>query len=211
MEHSVANTDESVTDGRLFAPAAARNGPAIVEALTPFLPASGYAVEIASGTGEHVIRLAAANPRLVWQPTEIAPDRLASIAAWTGVSGASNVASPLAFNAVSDAWDGKPANFVFLSNLLHLISPANAHLLLQNLVTMLASGGTLALYGPFKRGEAFVSDGDAEFDASLRARNLDMGYKDIGWVEEHLAGLALTKRERLSLPANNLLTVWEKP
>ena len=46
------------------------------------LPASGLVLEIASGTGEHAVSFRRTFPDLDWQPSDIHPDALASIAAW---------------------------------------------------------------------------------------------------------------------------------
>jgi len=45
-------------------------------------PRRGRALEIASGTGQHITALARALPKLVWHPTEIAAERIASINAY---------------------------------------------------------------------------------------------------------------------------------
>lgn len=210
MQHSVAHQGEA-NDGRLFAPAAARNADAIVAALAPLLPSSGYALEVASGTGEHVIALAKTCSGLIWQPTDIDDKRLESIAAWTAHSGLPNVAPPLCYNAIETTWPGPPMDAVFLSNLTHLISEGDAKTLLAHLASALAPGGLLAIYGPFKRGADYASEGDAHFDASIRAERPDAGYKDIGWVENQLASHRLKHQDTIAMPANNLLTLWKAP
>jgi trans-aconitate methyltransferase len=198
-------------DGRLFAPAAARNADAILAALVPHLPVSGNALEVASGTGEHVVRLAEATPGLTWQPTDIDPERLASIAAWTAHSGATNIQTPRAYNAVEEVWPGAPMDALYLSNLTHLISTKAADTLLSHLAGALTPGGLLAVYGPFKRGTGYASQGDERFDAAIRAQNPEAGYKDIGWVELELSGHRLIKHDTLAMPANNLLMLWRAP
>ncbi len=50
------------------------------------LPPEGLALEVASGSGEHVVAFAAAFPDLVWQPSDPSPEARASIAAWTAAS-----------------------------------------------------------------------------------------------------------------------------
>ena len=56
---SVATPGE---DGRLFAPSAARNVNAILDLVAHHIPDHGDAMEIASGTGEHILALANAFP-----------------------------------------------------------------------------------------------------------------------------------------------------
>ena len=57
-------------DARQFSPSVARNCGPIREVLTRVLPKKGIALEIAFGTGEHVICFAKALPGLVWLPSE---------------------------------------------------------------------------------------------------------------------------------------------
>lgn len=211
MQHSVANKADDSNDGRMFAPAAARNGDAIVAALTPLLPTSGQALEIASGTGEHVVKLASATPGLTWHPTDIEADRLKSIAAWTAHEKLSNIQAPIAFNAIIDKWTGETMDVIYLSNLIHLISADDAEKLIVNLASICAPAGCVALYGPFKRGEAFASKGDEEFDTSLRLRDPAIGYKSMEWVDEQFARHGLTQTKMIAMPANNLLTLWSRP
>ena len=211
MQHSVANPSDQAGDARLYAPAAARNRAPLVEALRPFLPQSGLALEIASGTGEHVVGFATAFPGLIWQPTDIDSERLASIAAWTRHEALGNIRPPLHHDAVAQRWTGPPANVVFLANLLHLVSQAEAASLIATMAGALAPSGTLALYGPFLREDGYASDGDMRFDAAIRAERPEAGYKSIGWTEGALAAQGLDRRDCVAMPANNLLLVWRRP
>jgi len=79
---------------------------------------------VASGTGQHVVALAAATPNISWQPTEVDAARIASIEAYMQESGLVNVASPVRLDATQVGWSNavEPKDFVLLSNLLHLIS-----------------------------------------------------------------------------------------
>ena len=70
-------------DGRLLAPAADRNANPIVDLVVEIAPETGQALEIASGTGQHIVKLAAAKPKLNWQPSDIDPSRIASIKTWS--------------------------------------------------------------------------------------------------------------------------------
>ena len=86
-------------NGLLNAPAAVRNADAIVQMLRDVAPATGHALEIASGTGQHIVQLAAALPGLIWQPSDIDPARLASIAAWANDAPLQNLRSACRLDA----------------------------------------------------------------------------------------------------------------
>lgn len=90
--------------GKLHAASAARNIEAIVQAIQTFVPANGTAMEIASGTGEHIVRHAAAYPHMIWQPTDIASDRLISIAAWINDVNLPNILAPQQLDATTAGW-----------------------------------------------------------------------------------------------------------
>lgn len=211
LQPSLANKADDPDDARMFAPAAARNGDAILAALVPLLPDTGKALEIASGTGEHVVKLAAATPGLLWFPTDIEADRLASIAAWTAHEERPNIKPPVTFNAVTDTWPAGAMDAVYLSNLIHLVSTEQAEGLIANIASICAGAGPVAIYGPFKRGDTFASQGDEAFDTSLRLRNSAIGYKSIEWVDDQFALHGLAPAHRIAMPANNLLSLWSRP
>src|SRR5690606_14867338 len=66
---------------RRHAPAALRNRGPILDVLSRVLPRTGCVLEIASGTGEHAAWLAPRLRPLAWQPSDVDPEMLASIAA----------------------------------------------------------------------------------------------------------------------------------
>ena len=64
---------ESVTkmsDDRQFAPATLRNRDFIRDVLRDVLPTTGDILEVASGSGEHIVHFARNFPALVFQPSE---------------------------------------------------------------------------------------------------------------------------------------------
>ncbi len=200
-------------DARISAPSALRNRDAITAELTRIAPRHGRALEIASGTGEHVIRFAAAMPGLIWQPTDPDPIRRASIAAWMADAALPNILSPRDLDAARPGWakDQGPADLIVLVNLLHLIATPEAQNLLAEVAQALAPGGRFALYGPFLRDGCATSQGDADFDASLRAQDPAIGYKDMADVIAWAKKKGMAHQRTIPMPANNLLLVFSRP
>ena len=87
-------------DDRLDAPAAARNRDPILDVLRRVLPDTGLVLEIASGTGQHVVHFARALPALDWQPSEPDAGGRRSIAAWSAADGLANVRAPLGLDVI---------------------------------------------------------------------------------------------------------------
>jgi Protein of unknown function (DUF938) len=197
---------EPAPDARLSTPATRRNLDPIRAILMAHAPRRGRALELAAGTGEHALAFSHAFPGLAWQPTDIDPARLASIAAWAALCGPQTLAAPIPLDAASPGWSAAhgPVEMILLVNLLHLISDAKAATVLTEIALALAPGGTAFLYGPFLRAGRATSDGDARFHASLRAQDPATGYKDLDWVQRHLRPLAVS---RAKMPANNLMLI----
>jgi SAM-dependent methyltransferase len=196
-------------DGRMFAPSAARNAADIATLVADHAPASGRALEIASGTGEHAVTFARAMPGLDWQPTDIDAARRASVDAHAAVAGLPNLRPAIPLDATTPGWGASHAgqDLIVLVNLLHLISTAEAKTLIAEVAQALAPGGRFILYGPFLRDGETTSEGDTVFHASLRAQDPDIGYKDdwdvIDWI--HTNWLELV--QVVEMPANNLAFV----
>ncbi len=195
-------------DGRRHAPSAERNGAAILAVLQGELTAPGRLLEIASGSGQHAALFAAALPWLDWQPSDVNPDNLASIRAWRG---SDNIREPVVLDASAPGWaaDWHPLDAVLLVNLLHLISMPAAMTVLDEGCAALGPGGRFLIYGPFLRDGKTTSDGDAAFDASLRAQNPEVGYKDMSVIIERLerAGLSVAVQ---TMPANNVMLIGRR-
>jgi hypothetical protein len=200
-----------VNDRRVRAPAADRNKGPILEVLRRWVPARGFVVEIASGTGQHVAHFASALPDLVWQPTEFDADRHDSIAAWIESAGLTNVRQPLALDVGQHPWPVARADVVICINMIH-ISPWQATLdLMRGSAGILpAANGLLFLYGPYRRFGSHTAPSNAAFDADLRARNPEWGLRDLEAVTEAAAANGLEFAEAVTMPANNFSVVFRK-
>lgn len=191
------------------APSAARNLDPIAGVLAAHLPARGRVLEIASGTGEHACAFAARFPALEWQPSDIDPACHASIRAHAAEAGLPNLRAPLALDAARPGWAERLGRWeaILLVNLLHLVSNAEATTLLQEAARALAPGGVFLIYGPFRRGGALITPGDRAFDASLRAQDPSIGYKDVEEIRAHLRAAGLSEVATVEMPAGNLTLV----
>ena len=203
---SVAN---SQGDARLYAPSAERNSVPIIETIQRIAPKSGQALEIASGTGQHIVKLASSLPNLSWLPSEVDEERLKSISAWIAAENLLNIKPPLYLDATETGWaQNLPQfNFILLVNLLHLISWNETETLINELPKILKKNGTVLVYGPFMRSGKLTSAGDQNFHNSLIQTDPDIGYKDDLDMLELFANSGLLHLETVEMPANNLAFV----
>ena len=72
------------------------------------------------------------------------------------------------------------------------------------------SCGVLMIYGPFKRNGEHTSEGNATFDETLRGRNKEWGYRDIGEVESLGEVHGFVMEEVLEMPANNFMLIMRR-
>jgi SAM-dependent methyltransferase len=200
-------------DGRHFSPSAARNSGPIREVLERVLPKSGIALEIGSGTGEHVICFAEALSGLLWQPSDPDPASRASIAAWIAAEGLANIRAPVAIDVRQAVWgveDDAPFSAMISLNMIH-IAPWQAALgLLAGAGRLLRPDGILYLYGPFMRSGAHTASSNAAFDADLKRRDPRWGVRDTDDLVREAAPHGLELREVIEMPANNLSLVFVK-
>jgi hypothetical protein len=193
-------------------PAADRNKAPILEQLRRVLPASGLALEVASGSGQHVAHFAAALPGWTWQPTDGDARSLASIGAWC--AGLTNVRPALRLDVLDEASVAalaltlnEPVDAIYCANMLHISPWATCAALMQLAVRQLSAQGLLLLYGPYLEADVPTSSGNLAFDADLRARDPAWGIRPLADVLAQAAAVGLHLRERVAMPANNLLLV----
>ncbi len=198
--------------GALASPAVARNTAPLLKVLQAHLPARGRVLEIAAGSGEHAVAFARALPGLTWTPTDPSPDARASIAAWGAEAALPNLESALPLDAADPAtWPDATFDAVICINMIH-ISPwsATEGLLAGTARVLTDPGGLLVLYGPFLEADQPLAPSNADFDASLKARDPSWGLRDRDTVAAlaKTHGLHLTLRK--AMPANNLTLLFRR-
>ena len=195
-----------------FSPAADRNKQAILDVLRKILPHQGNALEIASGTGQHVAWFAAALPQWTWQPTDAMPAAMDSISAHIAEQGLGNVRPPLVLDVMAPEWLPGDAQFdlIYCANMLHISPWATCAALMQGSARHLAPGGVMVTYGPYLEDGVPTSEGNLSFDQSLRTQDPAWGIRRKEDVAQEAARAGLRLRARHAMPANNLLLVWER-
>ena len=193
----------------LHSAAAERNRVPLLAELRRLLPLQGLALEIASGTGQHAAHFAAGLPGWTWQPSEADARLAASIVAWC--DGLPNVRAPLALDVMAGPWAGAPTSVdaIFCANLLHISPWATTAALVQGAARHLAPAGRLLVYGPFIEEAAVpTAASNLAFDDDLRSRNPAWGLRRLADVADQAAIAGLRLRERVAMPANNLLLAF---
>ena len=195
-----------------FSPAADRNKQPILDVLCRVLPERGSALEVASGTGQHVAWFAAGLPHWTWQPTEAQLGALNTIAKRTAQQGLTNVLPPVLLDVMAPQWLAEDARFdlIFCANMLHIAPWATCAALMHGSARHLAPGGALITYGPYLEDGVPTSAGNQAFDQNLREQNPAWGIRRREDVEREAAQAGLQLSARHAMPANNLLLVWSR-
>jgi hypothetical protein len=192
------------------APATDRNREPIAAVLTEELPESGLVLEIASGTGEHVVHFARTYPQLLWKPSDADNDAGGSIAAWRDEAGLPNLLPPISLDAAAAEWPVQHADAIICINMVHISPPNAAEGLLAGAGRLLSTGAPLVLYGPYVEDGVETAPSNLDFDRSLKARDPRWGLRRIEWIDELAALHGLERTRRVAMPANNLVLVYRR-
>src|SRR6185503_19434683 len=191
-----------------------RNCEPIWQVISPFLAAkTGTVLELGSGTGQHTVTYAARTPKLTWHPSELQDSHLASIEAWRAHEQLANVAPAQRIDLADPAWNwtpGRNLTAILCINVLHISPWAVSANLIAGAARHLARGGRLFVYGPFLRDGTHTAPSNAEFDASLRARNAAWGVRDTRDLAALAEANALALADIVPMPANNFVLVFTR-
>src|SRR3954470_16545095 len=95
---------EKTADGKWSSPSAERNKGPILDVLARVLPRGGLVLEIASGTGQHVVHFAKALPHLPWQPSDPDAELRESIALRVREERRANINSAIGLDVTRLPW-----------------------------------------------------------------------------------------------------------
>ena len=201
---------EKTADGKWSIAAAERNKGPILDVLARVLPRRGLVLEIASGTGQHVVHFAKALPDLTWQPSDPDAEFRKSIAVRVGEERPANVNGAIDLDVTKLPWPLQTADAVLAINMIH-VAPWSATLaLFEGAKTLLSTGQVLFLYGPYRRFGHHTSEGNAQFDIDLRMTDPEWGLRDMEAVSDVAAGAGFVLAETVEMPANNFSLIFKR-
>ncbi len=207
LEPSRANLPASM---KHHAPAADRNKDCILDVLRPLLPDAAFVVTIAEGSGQHVVHFATHLPHVTFQPTDVDPEAIFSIEAYRAQVECPNVRPAMQLDAAASLWPIQHASAITCINMIHISPWSSTEGLFQGAARLLAPGGFLLTYGPYRFSGVFHAPSNQAFDESLRSRNPAWGVRDIDDLMSLAASVDLGHEATIAMPANNHCVVFRK-
>ena len=181
-----------------------RNKIPIRDVLVSALPETGSVLEIASGSGVHVVCFAESFPNLMWQPSDPDISARAAIVANAEQSGLTNILDPLNLDVQGESWPSTRFNALICINMVH-ISPWQAtESLFSHAKEILLPGSPLFLYGPYNRPNIPTAESNVAFDRSLKDRNHLWGLRDVEDVSKLATTNGFQLEKTVEMPANNI-------
>ncbi len=192
-------------------------------------------LEVASGTGQHAFAIAqalserpaesgAALGPVIVHPSDLpSEDGFGSIRAYAADHRSRHhkeeitMEDPIALDCSSDEMvrvARKSAgvdhfDLILCVNMTHIAPIQATEGLIASSGELLRVGGALAIYGPFKDAQGrFTTESNESFDASLRARNPQWGYRSLALLDELCDDAGLRLETRLDMPANNHISIY---
>ena len=108
-------------------------------------------------------------------------------------------------------WPEERFDGVFSANTAHIMHFPAVEAMFAGVGARLNPRGLFVLYGPFARDGRHNAPSNAEFDASLRARDPGMGIRDVEQLDRLGEACGLERIAELRMPANNHILVFHKP
>ncbi len=190
-------------------PAFYRNIQPITETFKTLFPKGECNIlEIGSGSGQHVAKLANEFPACRFFPTEQLPESLESIDAWVAEGGCKNVEKSQTLDVMQLPWMLKPQtkfDVVFCLNVIHIAPWELTPCLFEGASQSLKPGGKLFLYGPFKRNSIHTSPSNVEFDQWLKAKDERFGVRNLEDVSAVASDHGFHGVVAHDMPANNFI------
>ncbi len=194
-------------------PAAERNKDPILEVLRRELRPGARVLEIASGTGQHVMHFAEHLPAHVFCPSDPSSAARTSIEARHLEKALGNVKPVENLDVMEPGWESGWVgciDSIVCINMVQVAPIEASRALFEGAARCLAPGAALIMYGPFQFDGVFRVPSNAEFDASLASRNPSWGVRDAVRLgrEAMASGFLMAAPEEM--PQNNHVLVFRR-
>jgi len=175
------------------------------------------ALEIASGTGQHLAHFAPHFPGVEWRPSENNESLLPSIHAYQVET--SNMlppwlvdiaAPPQQWPDLKDSHDLPQFDLILNINMVHIAPWEVCEGLFEAAGLLLKCGGLLMTYGPYASEGNLSPQSNRTFHESLQLQDPDWGIRDYCDLEEEATRNGLVIDQIHQMPANNKLLSWKK-
>ncbi|XP_068607316.1 methyltransferase-like 26 [Brachionichthys hirsutus] len=173
------------------------------------------ALEISSGTGQHVAYFAQALQNIIWQPSEYEHQYLHSIEAHRAHYHLHTVkpAIHLDVSLPHQCWEGiQPESFdlVVNINMIHITTMACTEGLFKGAAAVLKPRGLLLTYGPYGVNGQITPQSNVDFDHSLRRSNPEWGLRDIALLRSIGQASGLFLEKIAEMPSNNKCLLFRR-
>jgi len=170
-------------------------------------------LEIASGSGQHAQFFTQNISTIIsFQPTEYDKEKIKIINLLNSGNNIVQPAKELDVSNTSD-WKNFEDNFFDLclvTNLCH-ISPWECTVLMFSGVSQkLKQGAFILIYGPFLVDFKPTTESNANFDQTLKDRNVEWGLRDISELEKVALKNGMLLHEKYAMPQNNFILVFKR-
>lgn len=206
--------NDSKFDLRLTTDVYDRNKGPVIQKLAPYLnKIKGYALEIGSGTGQHLSNFAINFDKISWQGSDLDEVHCQSTDAWAEYYSL-DIPKTLKLDASSD-WlqvfeKKKEFDLIISMNVIHIAPISVLNGIFFNATKLLRKNGLLIFYGPFKNNNEYNGEGNKIFDQRLKDENPSWGIRCMS----SLVGLAQNTKflhfKTLEMPANNHILIFKK-
>src|SRR5262249_934713 len=107
-------------------------------------------------------------------------------------------------------WPVSHADAIVCINMIHISPWTAAQALLRGAGRILPAGGVLFLYGPYRCADRATAPSNEAFDADLRRRNPEWGWRTLEAVTAAAAIQGVQDVEAGDMPANNLSVIFKR-